>query len=78
MIKILKIITLTVLVSFFLVSPIYSQTAEDYNNSGNAKQNLKDYKGAIQDYNKAIELDPKDARGYLLRGYAYTRLTKSE
>ena len=32
------------------------------------KTNLKDYNGAISDYNKAIELDPNDADAYYNRG----------
>ena len=35
-------------ISFFAIS----QTAEDYYNRGNAKNNLQDYDGAIADYNK--------------------------
>ena len=46
------------------------KTAEDYFNSGNAKANLKDYKGAIEDFNKVIELNPKDAFAYNNRGLA--------
>ena len=38
-------------ISFFAIS----QTAEYYYNRGNAKKKLQDYKGAIADYNKAIE-----------------------
>jgi tetratricopeptide (TPR) repeat protein len=34
------------------------KTAEDYFDSGTAKAELQDYRGAIQDYNKAIELNP--------------------
>ena len=45
-------------------------TADDYFNSGNAKANLKDYRGAILDFNKAIELNPKLASAYLGRGLA--------
>jgi tetratricopeptide (TPR) repeat protein len=41
-----------------------------YNNRGNAKEKLKDYYGAIADYNKAIELDPNDAAAYVNRGIA--------
>ena len=35
-----------------------------YNGRGSAKDDLKDYAGAIADYDKAIELDPKDASTY--------------
>ena len=73
MITIVKILTLTVLTSFIIVSPIYSQTAKDYNNSGNAKHDLKDYKGAIADYNKAIKINPKDSEAYYFRGVAKYR-----
>jgi len=64
--------TTTTLIIFFLfiITLVYAQTAEDYLESGNTKYELKDYKGAIQDYNKAIELDPKYAVTYYNRGVA--------
>ena len=37
---------------------------------GDAKFNLQDYTGAIQDYSKVIELNPKDATAYFGRGWA--------
>ena len=42
--------------------------AEEYKSSGNAKRDLVDYKGAIEDYTKAIELNPKYADAYDTRG----------
>ena len=45
-----------------------------YFNSGIAKNDLKDYEGAIADYNKAIELDPDDTVAYLNRGFAKENL----
>jgi len=42
--------------------------AEEYKNSGNAKRDLLDYKGAIEDYTKAIELNPNYADAYYTRG----------
>ena len=35
-----------------------------------SKNSSGDYAGAIEDYTKAIELDPKDAVAYYNRGYA--------
>ena len=37
---------------------------------GIAKYELGDNKGAIADYNKAIEFNPKDGLAYFNRGYA--------
>ena len=34
----------------------------------NAKGKLQDYRGAIVDFNKAIEINPKDAVAYYNRG----------
>ncbi|WP_081581087.1 tetratricopeptide repeat protein [Synechococcus sp. PCC 7502] len=41
-----------------------------YNNRGKAKYFLKDYQGAIADFIKAIEIDPKFAQAYKNRGEA--------
>lgn len=38
------------------------------------KSSLGDYAGAIADYTKAIELDPKDAVAYFFRGIAKHKL----
>ena len=43
---------------------------EDYVESGNAKRDLSDYKGAIQEYDKAIEIDPNRNSAYYNRGIA--------
>ena len=44
------------------------EAAEKYFKLGKQKYNKKDYQGAIADLNKAIELNPKDARAYYNRG----------
>ena len=40
-------------------------------NSGNAKSSKGDLDGAIADFDRALELDPKDASTYNVRGYTY-------
>jgi tetratricopeptide (TPR) repeat protein len=37
------------------------QTTEEYFNRAIEKEKLEDYRGAIADYTKAIELNPNDA-----------------
>jgi tetratricopeptide (TPR) repeat protein len=59
-------------VAFLLVSGsgIAQTTAVDYYNRGLAKQDKGDLDGAIADYNRAIELDPKYFFAYNNRGNA--------
>ena len=60
--------SLLVLLILFIPFLALAQTAEDYFDKGVAKYDQGDYKGALQDYNKAIELDPKLADAYGARG----------
>jgi len=48
-----------------------SLESSKYYNSGNAYYKRGDYDRAIEDYSKAIELDPKYAAAYNARGLAY-------
>lgn len=41
-----------------------------YYNQGNAYYKVGDYEGAIENYNQAIKINPKDAQAYLNRGNA--------
>ena len=50
------------------------QHADAYNNRGNAKYSLKEYKEAIKDFNQAIELNPQHAKAYNNRGNAKEEL----
>jgi len=45
----------------------FGQTAEDYYNKGISKFSLKDYTGAIADFNTAIQLKPDYALAYFKR-----------
>jgi len=70
----MKKIVLTLILLFSLVTPIYSQTAKSYFEIGYEKYNRGDYEGAIQDVNKAIELNPKYADAYWKRASAKLNL----
>ena len=59
-----------ILILFFISFISCKQTAEDYNKKGLAKFNVKDYKRAIADYTKAIEINPNNAETYYNRGRA--------
>src|ERR1700712_1042317 len=63
------------LIIFFLL-PFYcfAQTVETYVKSGNEKYGQKDYKAAIADFDKAIQLDSKKASVYFFRANAYNEL----
>jgi tetratricopeptide (TPR) repeat protein len=47
-------------------------TFGDFYNRGNSFQQKRDYDRAIQDYDQAIRLNPKDAAAFLSRGIAYS------
>ena len=49
-------------------------SATDWFKRATAKYELKDYRGAIADYTKAIELKPDYAQAYNKRGFAYLML----
>jgi len=69
-----RIITAAVIFCLLASTVAHAEIAEDYFYSGNTKYELKDYKGALQDYNKAIELNPNYALAYYNRGVAKDKL----
>jgi len=50
----------------------------DYMERGATYSKLGEYRKAIQDYDKAIQLDPNNALGYYNRRYAYFQLMEPE
>ena len=66
------------LVSFFILAGCqHNKYAESYFNSGNLYLRLEENRQAINDYDKAIELNPQYASAYNNRGIAYARLGDS-
>lgn len=49
-------------------------TAEDYHNQGLSNCELGNYKEAINNFNKAIDINPDFANAYYLRGHVATML----
>lgn len=49
-------------------------SAEEFISLGGAKADKQDFQGAIQDYNRALQIDPKNPDAYLRRGNAYVQL----
>jgi protein O-mannosyl-transferase len=52
----------------------YPKTFMAYNNRGSAKHKLGDFQGALEDYNRAIEINPLDQRFYYNRGGTKAKL----
>src|SRR5664280_1628812 len=62
-------------VALFIATSGYTQTTDDFFKQASLKiTENQDYKGAIDDYTKIIELSPKSSRAYASRGYAKIKL----
>jgi Tfp pilus assembly protein PilF len=66
-----KLFFLSVILALSICS--YSQTAIDYFSKGMSKAPINDT-GAIVDFTKAIELDPKYIDAYYFRGLYYIKI----
>ncbi len=64
--------------NFYQISQSNSITAEDFFNEGMTKFRLKDFKGAIKDFNESIFLNPNFVIAYISRGNAYAELKEYE
>ena len=70
----IKTTTTLIIFCVFITTLAHAQIAEEYLNFGYDKVEQKDYRGAIQDFNKAIELKPDYAKAYFNRGIAKANL----
>jgi len=64
----MKKIAVTLIILFNLVPSVYSQTAKTYFDSGMEKMQQGNNQGAIQDLNRALELNPNYINAYAIRG----------
>jgi tetratricopeptide (TPR) repeat protein len=65
--------TLTFLLLAFSLN-CFSQIEEEFFNSGIKKNKAGDYQGAIEDYTKALEINPKNSYSYYNRGNSKSKL----
>ncbi len=59
--------------SLYIISK-FVKTASDYESLAQSKISYGDYKGAIEDYNEAIKISPKEGKLYYLRSVAKNHL----
>ena len=59
---------------FSYIATGYCQIAVEYVIKGVAKNYLQDYRGAIQDFSKALELNPLDTVIYVCWGFSKSEL----
>jgi len=57
-------IFIPIIITVFITSSCSQSSSSHYFKNGNAKYSLKDYKGAIKDYEEAIKIDPGFAKAW--------------
>ncbi len=75
--KITVVFAAIIMMTISSLSASNSKEAAMAFNSGKAKFEQNDFKGAIKDLTKAITLDASDATSFLLRGKAFFQLGKN-
>lgn len=70
--------TLIIIFCIVSVSSLFGQNVREYMKSGIKKQEMFNYRGAVEDYTKAIELDARNADAYLNRGNSHLGLKDLE
>ena len=73
-----KFLTAVVATFFLLTAVAHAEDAETYFQRGNAYFNQKQYELAIQEYTKAIQLNPNSDGAYNNRGSVYEKLKQYE
>ena len=66
----------TITLGLAIVSSAGAQDAKTYFEQGNAHFRSGSYLEAIKSYDKALEMDPRDSRFFLLRGVSFAALGK--
>ena len=70
--------TFFLILALYAIVNCYSQTSKEFYKRGIIKDSLKDYKGAIDDYTKAIEIDKSNDFAFTYRGIAKFNLKNYE
>ena len=76
--SLIKTTTTLIIFCLFITTIAYAKTAKDYYNSGVQKGESGDWSGAIEDFNKSIELAPNNADVYSNRGFAKIALGQKD
>jgi len=75
LIRITIAVTLVLTLICYTTLPIYAQnSADEYYDSGVEKLDSGDYQGAMKEFDKAVEINPKYVDAYYSRGMAKAKL----
>jgi len=60
---------------FLIPSILFSQSAKKYCDAAEKFEKAKNYEGAIENYSKALEMDPKFEKAYIARAMCYEKIS---